>query len=413
MLLTLSLLTALALVSAQVMNAPPGFVDICKGEDNIIKWVNVPHDWAYDPDNADCCEWKDVPEYPMTFPEVPNCCEGDGAAVDQGDRSYAFKDWWYWQSDWRQKIANGDLESELAAGGDGACNRADKLLDAITFCDPDTDVGCDDSKTVEDKCRQACAFKYSTEDDTRWRCNYFSFSEEDRTCLLFAECGWPFIEDGDIDGVSTAGMETHRVINIYPVGFKPFDLREFNEPPVCIWVPNSGDKKVEVMIETEMNDAAVCIRDGSDLGIGRNADVGNVETCNDGKLEACFTAASDRDQNEDFFFMIYCEGSCEATDIDLWLRIRTSRNNWSYGKTTTEDDIEMWCEMEKGTTSTYTNKKGNLIEMNDYSWPSELLPSKPDNNPFNVQKRNPSGVVGVHASLVAVFVSVAAVILGM
>merc|ERR1711879_508556 len=100
------------------------------------------------------------------------------------------------------------------------------------------------------------------------------------------------------------------------------------------------------------------IRDGSDLGMGRNSDVGNVETCNEGRLEACFTAAAKKDEQngepqKDFFFMIYCEGSCEASDVDLWLRIRTSRIDWKAGKTDTEDDIEMWCEMEKGSTSEY------------------------------------------------------------
>lgn len=427
MLSTLSLLTSLTLTFAQDdMDVPDGFAALCGGMENIIKWENVPHDWRYDKERREqegqaylneCCD--SFTDAEKMFPTIPNCCEGNGVTANSGKRMYANKDWWYWYSDWKQVIADGDLTSE-ALDNDGTtmgiCAESQwggkRLGDLIIYTD--------DVETVEDRCRKACAFKYTTEEDTRLRCTYFSFSEEEKSCLLFSGCGWDFntattwtipAENGVT--YSAANMKTHRVINIYPAGFKPFDLREFNEPPVCIWVPDSGDKKVEVMIETEMNDAAVCIRDGSDLGIGRNAAVGNVETCNDGKLEACFTAASDRDENKDFFFMIYCEGSCEATDIDLWLRIRTSRVGWDYGKTSTQDDIEMWCEMEKGSTSTYVNRKGQTIEMDDYTWPSALLPRKPDKDPFNIQHRYRSGAIGVQTSWVVALVSVAAVFLGM
>merc|ERR1719326_2631541 len=165
----------------------------------------------------------------------------------------------------------------------------------------------------------------------REKCHYFSYDDNGQRCRLYRRCGWPYdksqnqnednidLNDEDCYGQETRSddcswtgtvWKTYTLVDIFPAGFRSYSLREFNEPPVCIWVPNSGDKKVEVMIETEMNDASVCIRDGSDMGVGRNADVGNVETCNDGKLEACFTAATNnQNSNKDFFFMIYCKGS--------------------------------------------------------------------------------------------------------
>lgn len=397
-----------ALVSGVTMNPPPGFVQICKGEENIIQWIDVPHDWNYEFEkNNGCC--SPDPKYPgQDIPLRPNCCEGDR---NPKGVMYKNKDWWYWGDDWQQRIANGDLNSEPI--GSGTCNNnAWALGNTITFCDP-SDPSCpsEDANgepiTIEDKCRKACAFEYSTEGDIRQRCNYFSFNESTRQCKLYSRCAWP---------LTANGMQSHRVKNIHPAGFKSFDLREFNEPPVCIWVPGSGDKKVEVMIETEMNDASICIRDGSDMGVGRNADVGNVETCNDGKLEACFTAATvekeseedadDEEVGKDFFFMIYCKGSCEASDIDLWLRIRTSRIDWNAGKTNTGDDIEMWCEMEKGSTSKQI-VNGVEVTREEYTWPSDLLPKKPSKDPYNIKHTNwMSAAPSVSVSLAVVLSAV-------
>lgn len=375
-----------ALVSGQTMNPPAGFEQICRGRQNIIQWTNVPHDWnrPFNQNNPDCCKFVDDKEFGV--PKVPYCCEGDG---NPNGMRYRYKDWWYYGSDWQKRIADGDLRSESV--GDGACNNPAWLLgQAITFCGQnDPDCPRDENGDVwptEEQCRKACAFEYTTEGDIREKCNYFSFDEDNRTCLLFSNCGWPLEKVSDVGGLATAGMKSHRIVNIHPAGFKSFDLREFSEPPVCIWVPGSGDKKVEVMIETEMNDASICIRDGSDMSVGRNMDVGNIETCNKGKLEACFTAATNnQNQNKDFFFMIYCDGSCEASDLDLWLRIRTSNIDWNAGKSSTADDIEMWCEMEKGSTSMYKGNDDAVLTREDYTWPSDLLPKKPDNDPFNIR----------------------------
>jgi len=399
----------LAVHSQDEPDYPDGFLDLCKDKNNIIKWENVPHDWAYDvigDDKTGCCD--DYVDQNEIFPTIPNCCEGNG------NGKYLQEDWWSWDQDWKEKIASGDLKSYSETekyNDNGACNKPNHLIGSlIEYCDPSDDAtgpndgkNCE-NKSVEEKCRRACGFSFTTTTGYSGdRCEYFSFDEDARTCLLFSQCSFGnFVDSMNIGGqvVDTSNMVTMRVRNIYPVGFRPFDLREFNEPPICIWVPNSGDKKVEVMIETEMNGASVCIRDGSDLGMGRNSDVGNVETCNEGRLEACFTAATRKDQDKstqkDFFFMIYCEGSCEASDVDLWLRIRTSRIDWKAGKTDTEDDIEMWCEMEKGSTSEYLEEPKIR---DDYSWPSQLLPNSPEYDPFDIKKNDLYPSFGIRSTL--------------
>lgn len=172
--------------------------------------------------------------------------------------------------------------------------------------------------------------------------------------------------------------------DVYPVGFRPYILKEFNQPPVCIHVPNSKDKKVEIMIESGESNANICVQDASDLGVETN-DVGMVSTCGRGQFYACFTAAvaEDPDGNTEgtnFSFFIYCNGeSCEASDVDLHVRVRVSEQSWTEGKTGVEDDLEMWCEMEKSTL--YDSEE----ELYYNTYPSELLPDEPSQYPFHIK----------------------------
>lgn len=169
---------------------------------------------------------------------------------------------------------------------------------------------------------------------------------------------------------------------VYPAGFKPYTLMEFNEPPVCMSVPNSGDKKVEILIETDVEDAHICIHDASDIGFANN-DVGNVDTCGMGLLYACFTAAEaeDADNNiDDFSFYVYCKESCETSDVGIWMRVRTSEQTWDTGKTGVADDLEMWCEMEKGTVL----NDSDGTEHNYFSYPENLEVDNPLNFPYEM-----------------------------
>jgi len=178
---------------------------------------------------------------------------------------------------------------------------------------------------------------------------------------------------------------------VYPAGFRSYTLVEFNEPPVCMSVPNSGDKKVEILIETVVEDAHICIHDASDIGFANN-DVGNVDTCGMGLLYACFTAAEaedDANTYEDFSFYVYCKESCEASDVDIWLRVRTSTQTWQAGKTGVDDDLEMWCEMEKGTKVNDTNH----TEHNYFSYPEDLVSDNPLVFPFKIVQVEQSALV--------------------
>jgi len=179
---------------------------------------------------------------------------------------------------------------------------------------------------------------------------------------------------------------------VYPLGFRQYTLAEFNEPPICLHVPNSGDKKVEILIESESADASICIHDASDLGYSNN-DVGNVATCGKGQLYSCFTAAeagvvdAETQQNimlEDFSFYVYCQESCEASDVNLWIRIRTSEQTWDEGKQGVDSDLEMWCEMEKGTRLIDPNTGEEYEDKYYFGYPSELIQDVPRNRPWTI-----------------------------
>jgi len=412
----LSAILAASVVTAQLNAAdiPLGMLQLCAGKDaaglsnddlqkraikNIISWTDVPHDWN------DAVDGK-----------------GDGSG------RYIGKDWWYWGDDWKQKIADGDVGQEPSLADEYARFLANKPL--LGKCS--TNGGAQEIKTVQNvntlsACRKACALEYSTTTVLREKCQYFSWDSKDAQCKLWWKCGWqngqlpipapngqtengPTFDTSDNDddandeacfGQDTRGddcswtgtvWKTYRLVDIYPAGFKPYSLREFNEPPLCFHVPRSADNKVEVMVETEMNDSRVCVMDGRDMGVFNN-DVGNVRTCDNGKLYSCFTAAS-TNQDSDFFFYVSCEGSCEASDVDLWVRMRKSEKKWSDGKTDWENDIEYWCEQEKGTTY---EKDGELRD--EFTFPSELLPDEPREYPYRIKYPFPDSANSVSTAL--------------
>jgi len=173
------------------------------------------------------------------------------------------------------------------------------------------------------------------------------------------------------------------------------------------------------LIESESADASICIHDASDPGYANN-DVGNVATCGKGQLYSCFTAAeagtvNPENQNttslEDFSFYVYCQESCEASDVNLWIRVRLSEQSWDDGKTGVEDDLEMWCEMEKGTRLTDPNTMEEIPNAYYFTYPSELIEDEPADRPFWIkEKPNPgyssaapnSARAGIFAALLSV-----------
>jgi len=175
---------------------------------------------------------------------------------------------------------------------------------------------------------------------------------------------------------------------IYPAGFRQFNLARYSEPPICMKVGddnnsgdkfNSRDKKVEILMESPMENANLCINDVSYSGVGNN-NVGSVSNCGTGKIYACFTAATNTGDN--FGFYVDCKEGCEDMDIDVWIRVRVSEKSWDEGKETTADDLEHWCEQERGEELTDTDGAPHLY----YTYPSDLLPDEPSKYPFHIHQ---------------------------
>jgi len=166
--------------------------------------------------------------------------------------------------------------------------------------------------------------------------------------------------------------------SVFPAGFKPFVLTHYSEPPICILTTNTRDKKIEILMESPMDNVNLCINDAAYSGAGTN-DVGAIQNCGTGKIYACFTAA-EADTNENFGFYVDCEEGCEDMDIDVWIRVRVSDRSWDAGKTDTASDLEHWCERERGES---LNDDGVTMY---YTYPSDLLPDKPSKYPFHIQQ---------------------------
>jgi len=168
---------------------------------------------------------------------------------------------------------------------------------------------------------------------------------------------------------------------VFPAGFRRYTLAWYNEPALCMRVPGSGDKKIEVLLESDLENANFCIHDASDVGVSTN-DVGDVNTCGSGQVYACFTAATTnglRGTNRDFGFYISCQDGCEQMDMTVRLRVRLSDQTWNKGKTGVADDLEMWCEEEKGT-FVNDDETGNRY----YTYPTDLIPDEPSNYPYHI-----------------------------
>lgn len=179
-------------------------------------------------------------------------------------------------------------------------------------------------------------------------------------------------------GNSPSSITISTTTSVYPAGFKPFSLARYSEPPICVTVDGSHDKKVEILMESPMDNVNLCIHDASYSGAGTN-DVGSVQNCGTGKLYACFTAAT-AETTEDFGFYVDCESGCEDMAVDVWMRVRVSDRSWDDGKEGIDTDLEHWCEAERGTT---VGDDGVTLY---YTYPSDLLPDKPSKYPFHIEQ---------------------------
>jgi len=136
---------------------------------------------------------------------------------------------------------------------------------------------------------------------------------------------------------------------VYPAGFSHATLREFNDPPVCVYAPNVGGRVLEIRVEPEEAGSQLCVDDLlADTAEKNNPGV--TQACDDVRLQTCFPDAnSDEGDAGGFAFLISCSESCADGDVDLWFRLRASVNKWTEagdvdkGTDKTEVNTEMWC----------------------------------------------------------------------
>jgi hypothetical protein len=136
---------------------------------------------------------------------------------------------------------------------------------------------------------------------------------------------------------------------VYPAGFAHATLREFNDPPVCVYAPNVGGRVLEIRVEPDEAGSQLCVDDLlADTAEKNNPGV--TQACDDVRLQTCFPDAnSDSVDAGGFAFVISCSESCADSDVDLWFRLRASVNKWTEageedkGTDKTEVNTEMWC----------------------------------------------------------------------
>merc|ERR1719168_280415 len=135
---------------------------------------------------------------------------------------------------------------------------------------------------------------------------------------------------------------------IHPAGFARATLREFNDPPVCVYVPNVGGRVIEVKVEPEEAGSQVCVDDLHEDSLQRN-NPGVTQACDDSRLQTCFADGTPDDSVSGFAFLISCSESCADGPVDLWFRLRASVMKWTdagdedKGTDRTEVNTEMWC----------------------------------------------------------------------
>jgi len=137
---------------------------------------------------------------------------------------------------------------------------------------------------------------------------------------------------------------------VFPAGYQKATLREFNDPNVCIYVPNAAGKVIELKVESEEAGDRLCIGDLHDESTDRN-NPGQNDACSDTTVSTCFGDANVDSTETDkigYPFYIFCDEGCEegggSGDVSLWLRARFSPKTWLEGTRSADDNVEMWCE---------------------------------------------------------------------
>jgi len=188
---------------------------------------------------------------------------------------------------------------------------------------------------------------------------------------------------------------------VYPLGYARGRLREFNDPPICVYAPNTAGRVIEIKVEPDEIGNTVCVDDLHEDSLERN-NPGVTQACDDTRLRTCFPDASTDPAVDGFAFLISCSESCADGDVDLWFRLRASTNKWteagdaSKGTDRTELNTEMWCmwgisdmrdsdnNFELSDSQSFdglSNLDGDFSKWD--RWPSDLTPpSEPRVTPY-------------------------------
>jgi len=210
----------------------------------------------------------------------------------------------------------------------------DKVLEASYNCNKDstTDIpeACDEIEGIDGNPPIAVDGKVTLKDT--WRDVYYS--QKDKSIENDPDTTYPPYAYGN---------------EVYPAGFAHATLREFNDPPVCVYAPNVGGRVLEIRVEPDEAGSQLCVDDLlADTAEKNNPGV--TQACDDVRLQTCFPDAnSDSVDAGGFAFVISCSESCADSDVDLWFRLRASVNKWTEageedkGTDKTEVNTEMWC----------------------------------------------------------------------
>lgn len=179
----------------------------------------------------------------------------------------------------------------------------------------------------------------------------------------FHDCGvcrgfmvWPWTSFSDMSAASTFETnwrETYTAIpdddtlayekKIYPAGFTHARLREYNDPPVCVYIPNAAGHVIEIRVDPDESGNTVCVNDLADDIESKN-NPGQNTACDDSQLRTCFSDGDTSTADKGFAFYVNCEEGCEDGDVNMWIRARVSDMKWATVESQDADtNIEMWC----------------------------------------------------------------------
>lgn len=185
------------------------------------------------------------------------------------------------------------------------------------------------------------------------------------------------------DGPDSAYYNT-----FHPFGFVNARLAEFNAPPVCVFVPSAGGRVIEIRVESDNPGNKLCVDDIQDDSLANKNNPGITQSCDDSQLKTCFPDGN-VGTGSGFPFVITCQDSCEASDVDLWLRVRASEKTWTEGSENAETNVEMWCQW---------GISGEEFSVWD-QYPSDLTPPK-DPRIF-LEEASVSGISALLSVLIA------------